>query len=302
MTSQEEPSLPEAHSGGSEVSMLQVVRHAHARAFLERAEAWLLESEMENAIALGSARQARQDDSGYQKPTYWATIEDDGHIVGYAFRTPPFRLGLTELPEEALAKLAADVAEVYATLSGVSGPERTAARFAAAWTQPRGLAADVNLSQRLYALSGPPIRPLRPPNGHLRLATPRDAWTARGWGAAFLAETQLRHVDIGIFGQLIEAQQLYIWDDGRARCMAAPIRRVAHGAAIGVLYTPRDARGRGYARATLAAVADALRERGLRDCFLYADPANTAAETVAGSVGFVLVRDFLDIDFGPGSR
>ncbi len=277
--------------------MLQVVRHAHAGAFLERAEAWLLESEMENAIALASARQARANDSGYQRPIYWATIEEDGRLVGCAFRTPPYRLGVTELAEEALGKLAADVGEVYAELSGVSGPARTAAAFAAAWTRPRGVASAVNLSQRLYALSGPPRRPSSPPAGRLCLASAEDAGTARTWGAAFLAEARLLQVDTKVFAQLIQAQQLFFWDDGEARCMAAPIRRVTHGAAIGVLYTPREARGRGYAKATLAALAEALRERGLRDCYLYADPANAAAETVAGSVGFAPVRDFLDIDF-----
>lgn len=277
--------------------MLQVVRHAHARAFLERAEAWLLESEMENAIVLTSARQARRDDSAYQKPIYWATIEEDGRIIGYAFRTPPYRLGVTELPEEALAKLTTDVADVYTTLSGVSGPERSAARFAAAWTVPRGLASAVNLSQRLYALSGPASRPSSPPAGRLRLATDADAGTARAWGGAFLAETALPQVDTKIFGQLIQAQQLYLWDDGEPRCMAAPIRRVAHGAAIGVLYTPGDARRRGYAKATLAALAEALRERGLRDCYLYSSPTNVTADTLVRSVGFMPVGDFLDIDF-----
>ena len=102
--------------------MLAVVRHADARAFLERAEAWLLESEMENAVLVTSARQARADDSRYQKPVYWATIEDDGRIVGCAYRTPPYALGITPLSDDAVARLVADVSGVYAALSGVSGP------------------------------------------------------------------------------------------------------------------------------------------------------------------------------------
>lgn len=281
--------------------MLQVFRHVHAQAFLDRAETWLLESEMENAIALTSARQARQDDSRYQQPIYWATIEDDGEIVGCAFRTPPYRLGVTALPDEALAKLVADVASVYITLSGVSGPERTAAQFARLWTAPRQLAAVVNLSQRLYALTGPARRPAQPPAGGLRLATPADAAIARTWGAAFLAETGLLQVDTKLFGQLIQAKQLYLWDDGEPRCMAAPIRQVTHGAAVGVLYTPGDARRRDFAKATLAALAEALQQRGLRDCYLYAEPTNVGADAVARSVGFEPACDFLDIDFGSPS-
>jgi hypothetical protein len=49
-------------------STLQVVRHPDARAFLARAEPWLVATEMQNGMALTSARNARLDDSHYQKP------------------------------------------------------------------------------------------------------------------------------------------------------------------------------------------------------------------------------------------
>ena len=69
--------------------MLTVRRHPDVRAFLARAETWLLEAEIERAAPLQSARQARIDDSRYQKPQYWATIENDGEVSGCAYRTPP---------------------------------------------------------------------------------------------------------------------------------------------------------------------------------------------------------------------
>ncbi len=275
---------------------MRVLRHVDARAFLERAEHWLLEAELENAVALTSARQAKHDDSRYQKPVYWATIEEDGQIVGYAYRTPPYRLGVSALPEPAIAQLLADVGSVYPTLSGVSGPEPTASQFATAWTLPRRLTTVTILRQRLYSLAASLTAPENP-EGHLRLATPADAALARRWGAAFLAETGLAQVDVKLFGQLIQARQLYFWDDDEPRCMAGPIRQMANGAVIGILYTPGESRRRGYAKTTLAALAATLREGGLHHCYLYADPTNTGADVAARSIGFEPVLDSADIDF-----
>jgi hypothetical protein len=280
--------------------MIEVIRHADARAFLARAESWLAESEMENGVALFSARQARADDSRYPPPVYWATIEDEGRIIGCSYCTPPYRLGVTAVPEAAIGPLLASVASVYASLSGVSGPEPTASQLAAAWAARGGWQTAVAVSQRLYAFRPEPggdSPAAAEPPGALRLAAASDAALARSWGAAFLAETGLHHVDVGVFDQFIRAAQLYFWVDTEPRCMAAVIRNTTRGAAIGVLYTPGNARRRDFARAALTALTRSLRERGTPDCYLYADPGNGAAAAVAQSVGYRAVHEAVDIDF-----
>ncbi len=277
--------------------MLEVRCHADARAFLERAETWLSASEMENGVALASARHARTDDSRYQKPVYWATIEEQGELLGCAFRTPPYLLGVTALPDQALAPLIASVDEVYAQLPGVSGPEPTASRFAAAWAEARDLRWKIDAAHRLYAL-GMPAEPANAPAGRLRIATDGDAALTHAWGAAFIREAGVKHLDATFFLELLRARQLYLWDDGEPRALAAPIRHTATGAAIGVLYTPLPSRGRGYGKAAIAALGRVLQERGVRDLYLYADPANKAAGAIAEKLGYRPIADTVDIAFG----
>src|SRR5690606_17766023 len=103
--------------------MMRICLHSDAHAFLARAEPWLELIEMEQPMALQSARYARSNDSHFQKPLYWATVEDADEIVGCAFRTPPYRLGITALPQAAIPALVESVGAVYGTLSGVAGPE-----------------------------------------------------------------------------------------------------------------------------------------------------------------------------------
>jgi len=49
-------------------------------------------------MTLQSARFASTDDSAFEKHLYWATVEDCVEIVGCAFRTPPYLLGMSALP------------------------------------------------------------------------------------------------------------------------------------------------------------------------------------------------------------
>ena len=81
--------------------MFKIHRHSDAEAFLDRAEDWLLQAEAEHNLILGLARQLTESTEPYEPPIYLATIENDGAVVGCAFRTPPFKLGLTRMPEAA---------------------------------------------------------------------------------------------------------------------------------------------------------------------------------------------------------
>ena len=106
--------------------MLTLNRHPDARAFLARAEPWLATREIEHAVVLQSARQARANDTHYERPMYWATIESDDELVGCAYRTPPYKVGVTQLPESAIAPLVADLGATYAgAIGGFSGPDAT---------------------------------------------------------------------------------------------------------------------------------------------------------------------------------
>ena len=275
---------------------MQVVRHPDARAFLERAERWLEASDMENALVLTSARNARIDESRYPKPVYWATVEDGGRIVGCAVRTPPYRLGVTALNDTAIAAVIVHVAQVYATLSGVSGPEPTVDVLAAAWCRTRGGTARVSSRHRLYSLRVL-IPPAHRPHGALRPATEADAALVRSWGEAFVKEAGVEGMTADFFTQLLRARTAYLWDDEEPRCLAASIRQTPRASAIGVLFTPLAWRGRGYGTAAVAALSGLLFGGGSSSCYLYAHPENTAVSRIVGGIGYQRVQDQSDIDF-----
>lgn len=247
-------------------------------------------------MVLQSARFARTGDAHLQRPLYWATVEEGAQILGCAFRTPPYRLGVTALPPAAIPALVASVGAIYGTLSGVAGPEPAASAFAAAWMELRGGSWSVQSRQNLLAHRA--LVPTGdPPPGALRPATGADAVLARHWGEAFAHESGLAGLDGALCARLIPERRLYFWDDGSPQCMVGVLRETHDAAAIGILYTPPALRERGYATAAVAAFSGHLLDRGLTHSYFCLEPSNPAGYSLCLRLGYAVVQDTVDIDF-----
>jgi len=271
--------------------MLALHRHPDARAFLARAESWLARREIEHAVVLQSARQARANDTHYERPMYWATLEDEG----CAYRTPPFKVGVTAVPAAAVPLLVADLTKTYAgPIGGFSGPEAVVSELATAWVRERGGAWSVSTRGRLLSFAAAPHG--APAKGVLRLAAAADAALAQSWGAAASIDSGIAALDGRLCAQLIAAKLLYFWADDQPRCMIGLLRETRESAAVGVVYTPAAFRGQGFATAALAALCALLDERGVANRYLWIGPGSDAAQALARKLGCRLVHDSLDVD------
>jgi len=279
--------------------MLRIRTHADVRAFLARAEPWLLDAEQRYGLLLGVAYQVLGGAHRYRQPIYWATVEketDDGSasIVGCAFRTPPHQVGVTDLPDDAIEPLVSSLRETYLSLPGVGGPERTASAFANAWTSRFGGRWLVEHRQRLHSLTTV-RRPSEPAAGALRLALPPDLPVARAWMAGFIHDAGVRYVGADAVGRLIEERRLYFWVDEQPRCMLGAVRDTPNTTGIAGVYTPPPFRNRGYASIAVATLSRRLLAAGKRSCFLYTDLANPVSNSVYRRVGYEPIDDVVDL-------
>lgn len=274
-----------------------VVRHTDARSFLDRAEAWLLEREPQYHLLLGVANEVLAGDDRFDDPVYLATIERGGVIEGCAFRTPPHKLGITDLPVGALQALERDVGAVYDELPAVLGPEGPAFEFARLWTQSRQVEARVGMRQGVHALTAV-VPPPNPPAGALRPYEEADRPLVEHWVDGFLIDTGHPSV-LGRSGadRLISAGRLHLWDDGQPRSMVAALGPTPNGVRISAVYTPPQLRGRGYASAAVAAISQRMLDVGRRYCFLYTDLANPTSNSVYRKVGYEVVMEVADVEF-----
>lgn len=276
------------------------MRHAGPRAFLDHAEPWLLRREAENNLPLGVAASPV---AASASPLYFATIERANDMVGCAFRTPPWKLGLTRMPLEAVPLLARDVAEVYGELPAVLGPDAVARAFGDAWSQLKGVRATPGARQRIHILERVQApSPMAP--GKMRRAGPADIPLVARWLKAFMQETGL-----GDPGDPLERARrlcggeggdrlLALWMDGEPVSLAGFPARTRHGVRIGYVYTPEEHRCRGYATALVAELSQQALDLGFSHCVLYTDLANPTSNRIYHSVGYRPLQDVMDVEFG----
>ncbi|MFC5665352.1 GNAT family N-acetyltransferase [Kitasatospora misakiensis] len=232
----------------------------------------------------------------------WWRREPDGPVAGAFLQTPPFtpRLGL--MPEAAAAELATELAAAWAgftALAGVAGGAAAVRAFGAAWAGATGATGTVKVNERLYRL-GELTEPPRPPAGKPRLAGAADRELLIRWFEEFAAEVDIHIPHIGrVVDDRTAGGQLHLWeDDGRPVAVAGASAVIAGMSRIGPVYTPRDARGRGYASGVTAAASAAALAQGAGEVLLYTDLANPTSNSIYRQIGYRPVEDCLELAFG----
>ena len=275
---------------------MKIVRHADVHAFAARATPWLMQAEAEHNLILGIIEQLKANRMHVSAP-YLVTVEADDAVVGCAFRTPPYKLGLTRMPHGAIAELVNDVAQVYEHLPAVLGPAAQARAFAEAWALCRRVEARPGMRQRIYTLDTV-VPPSPAASGELRLAARRDFETLVDWLNRFATETGIGAVNVASFVEShINNKTVFLWEDeGVPVTSALYSGKTPRGVRIGFVYTPEQFRRRGYASACVAAVSQRALDSGNHFCCLYTDLSNPTSNDIYQRVGYVPVSDVVDYE------
>jgi len=275
---------------------LEIRRFDDPRAFRRRAEAWLLEREAEHNLLLGLGRRLSDDPHAFGPPIYLATVELNGEVVGCAFRTPPYKLGLTRMPLAALPLLLEDVETVYPTIPAILGPDVVMGRLAELWGRRKGLRVRCGMRQGIYQLRC--VRDPDPPApGRLRTAGRADLDLVTGWARAFAEESriQMERVRKTVEDKVVSGS-IWLWEEGGPKSMAGVVALTPHGARIGYVYTPPEWRGQGFASACVAHLSRRVLDGGCAFCFLYTDLANPTSNAIYRKIGYEQVAEVVDYE------
>lgn len=279
---------------------MKVHRFPDARSFLARAGEWLRASEARHNSILGDAYLLLADEHPFHDPIYLSTVESNGQVVACAVRPPPDGLTLTSAPSGAVELLVSDVATAFDVLPLVNGPEREAIEFARSWSAARGCDFSISFLWRWYVLDRVPV-PARQPPGRLRLAGADDRERVGEWADAY-ARAVRTFVDVrAFFERRIRTRSLYLWDDGGPRSLVAVSGLTPSSARISAVYTPPESRGKGYARAAVAAVSGKVLDDG-RICVLFADRTDPGPNAIYSQIGYRPMQDTIGITFVPRGR
>lgn len=270
--------------------------HQHIGTFLAETEEILSQDEVTNGLILSIALRLKRDPARFEHAPYLATIRDGGKLAAAGLMTPPHGLVVYARPGDpspAMRLLAADLVASAWPLPTVNGVVDVSRAFAGAWQAITGGEVTVGIAMRVFEL-----RAVTPPagvSGSLRCATPADLDRVFAWANAFRDEAIPSDSPPRreLLARSIAEENIYLWEDGgRVVSIAAKGRRTAHGLSVGLVYTPPELRGRGYASACVAALSQVILDEGADFCTLFTDLANPTSNSIYQKIGYRPVCDF----------
>jgi GNAT superfamily N-acetyltransferase len=246
----------------------------NAAEFLDRSGPLLLADEARHNLMLGVAGNVRDLPHLFPDAHFWVV---DGAA---AMQTLSYN-AIVAKPRDRDA-LAALVATIDVDLPGVTAAVPEVDEFVELWARQAQLQRSDNIWE-LRELQPPP-----PVEGAPRDATEDDHPLIFEWWSRFgIDEERVRQQVEERLGAADGGVGL--WEvNGEPVSMCGYGSPTPSGIRIGLVYTPPEHRGRGYAAAITADVSRRQLERG-RFCFLYTDATNVTAEGVYARLGYTRV-------------
>ena len=267
---------------------MDVTFHPGPEPLLAAAGAYLRQERFSASVLAVAARRVADSEAIGEPDALWATVRDDGEVIGAAMQTPPWNLFAARMPPSAADALADALADAGRVLPGVTGEAVTVKAFAARWRQRTGRDSQVRVRERLYVLDEL-VAPTGVPGGDTR-ASVADVDLVARWAEAFHDEAQPEAPvqDWSDWARLrIDAGQVHLWRvDPEPVAMAKVSAPAAGVARVGPVYTAPGHRRRGHGSAVTAAATTAAIDGGAEDVVLYTDLANATSNAIYQSIGY----------------
>ena len=282
--------------------MIKILAFENAADFLQAAYPELESREVENGLVLGICGQLIRHPERFPSAPVMRVAEENGALALAAIMTPPHRLivstGRTPASDDALRQFAESLFHDGQRPPGVIGPVELSEQFARNWKNVSGIDYQVAEQLRIYEMHAVAI-PM-PGRGRLRTATAEDfELVARWWSAAHLdmfGKADPEEDRQGAKDRIADGD-VFLWDDGGPVSMACKTRPTKHGICVGMVYTPPEARCRGYATACVGELSRTLLRTGRDFCSLFADILNPVSNSIYQKIGYRPIGDFTEYRF-----
>ena len=269
--------------------------------FSLKAEPILVQKEDVNSLFLGVLQGIK---SGQYKNPLMATIEEEDRVAALFQMTPPHPLNIIffdeNLSEECLDLLIRNLLDLKIELPTIISLKPWAYRFANKWETKTGMATKLVMDQGLYRLDCVDETLEKSP-GTWRFAEEKDCHLIEGWYYLFAEEAGVpipsTNASKENVAKMVDKREVFLWEeDGVVVSMMKKSRPTKHGVTVGLVYTPKDKRRKGYARTLVAAISKEL----LKDynfCTLYTDMMNPTSNKIYKEIGYVKIVDSVQLGF-----
>ncbi len=268
-----------------------------AALFLAETEQLLLRHELENNLVLGIACGMKHSEIPHPDMNF-VTIRKDGSIRLFALtRNSKAILSGAGCDQTCLELLKTHYRQCGIRLNGVMGEETLAKSFSELFIVSPAPSRKLILHELMR------VNNLKPSPGELIQAESIHLELASTWLYQFFLESNTYPVRSEAECRSeavmrIERNDLWFWVvDGEVRSMAGTVRKTHTVAFLGLVYTPADLRGKGYASSCVQFLSAHLLKTGFQSCGLFTEKSNPVSNRIYQRIGYVPSVEFDDIQF-----
>lgn len=276
--------------------MIRVISYKTPQDYLNATEGFLLQNELENNLILGLCHGFAEKNKEYKNCVFINCIEND-HIKSTSIKTW-VRAIVSNTEDRAYIK---PLAEYYLQqnipLQGVFGVTTSAEQFAADY----GKAAQEKVGLLVHRLTT--VNPLPLANGTMVIATEDDLdlvtdWTMHFERDAHTTPLKTREQVLTSTKPRLRNGDIFKWMvHGEPVSIAAIVRRTKNIGIVGLVYTPRELRGKGYATSCVQKLSEQILMSGYTQCGLFTDKANPTSNEIYRKIGYEPVGEFEELRF-----
>ncbi len=280
---------------------MKTVLYTDAKKLLEDFGTVLLKHEAENSVCIVVLETIKSNPDRYPERYMCGIFDNDGTPLGVAWLTPPFALGMSDLPSNAISCVIDFARSLPCKIPGIFAPAGLVKDFISEFEKQNKIQIKEEKNQRTFKLEK--VIPPTGVHGKAKLATESDKELLYDWGQRFYQDCGFHQIS---FEQVkvatdfsIKMRNRWFWLDlqNNIVSMAGLTGETPTGCRIAWVYTPPEYRGQGYASALVAFVSQVQLDAGKKFCFLDTDLANPTSNSIYQKIGYKAVSDTQNITF-----
>lgn len=269
--------------------MIQLHVYKEILHFKEDVTPFLEKNEQENNLMLGILQVA-------QEPTFMGVAKRGEEITVVFLQTEEkiqMIVATSENSEVDIVKLAKELSKVYPDIPGLIGNKEIVQKLVEELAVLENKKTNVVMKQGVYALQQ--IRKKWNEDGIFREITNDELPLIEKWIYQFCEDVKLpttKEEAEQTAHTLITNNRLFGLEvDGKLVSVAAKTRPTTNNITVNFVYTPKEARKKGYASNCVAALSQRMLDEGYKTTTLYTDLANPTSNKIYQEIGYEQIAE-----------
>lgn len=280
---------------------MEITIYKTVQEFLDENEKLLLENESETQLILCNSFANKEKE--VNKELLFGRVQDEEGDIKLIFaNVSPYNLIIYNLVKDTLVAVKTLVDYLIkeeVTLRGINANKTVCDEFMENYKKKTGCTFVEHLAMDIMEISEV-NKGIILPKGYFRVANLNDKDILADWWIKFVNEalcTDISYENIkDILDLRIKNKNFYIFEDENHKpmAMAAVTRQLVNGVAVSLVYSSKEARGKGYGLAVVYNLTKEYLGRGNKFCSIFVDKKNPISNGVYSKIGYKILEDNYD--------